>query len=1266
MTGNSTTRSGEGGGLSNYGTAHVSGSSVVDNSAAFGAGLYTRGTLTVSNSTLSGNVATGLAGGIYVFWTGSATVYNSTLSNNSAITGGAVLNNGGTINSNNCIIANSPKGSNCYGEIGGTNTLTDDGSCGSATTQSDSINLADLADNGCATQHATLTGLACVQTHALLTGSEAIDAGDNTIGAADPVNGVDQRGFARDAACDIGAVEACSTFPLNAATETEFKAAIQCYNEAPVGVYEINVTNSFTLTTSPISINNPNMATLTINGSSNTIDGADSFRPIEVLASTVTIDNIILQNGAGNTGGAVFIDTGADVTITNSTVMGSTSSSGGGIRNDGTLAISNSLLTGNSTTRSGEGGGLSNYGTAHVSGSTVVDNSGTFGAGLYTRGTLTVSNSTLSGNVATGLAGGIYVFWTGSAAVYNSTLSNNSAITGGAVLNNGGTFNSHNSIIANSPKGSNCYGAIGGTNTLTDDDSCGSATTQSDSINLADLADNGCATQHTTPTGLACGQTHALLTGSEAIGAGDNTICAADPVNGLDQRGFERDATCDIGAFEVQNSAPNITSNTSASVEENQTTAIDVQATDDNDAEGAGLSFSLSGGADQSLFNIDAGMGVVTFNNAPDFENPADSGGDNNYDLQVTVTDSGDLTAVKDIVISVTDVAENTAPELSAINNQVVDEGQLLEFTVSATDAEGDNLTFSLGDAPTGASLIDNGDGTATFSWTPDFVQAGNYPDVLITVTDDGDPMLSDFKTFNITVGDINRPPQFDTTDSQTTDEGVELSFTVTATDPDGNAITLTMANEPTGASFTDNGDGTGIFIWPPEFDQDGNFTVQFTATDDGSPVGSDTLDVIITVGNVNRAPELNPVGDRTLAEGEMLEITLIASDPDSDNISYTVSNEPAGAALADNGDGTATFSWTPGFDQAGNYMNVQFTVTDDGDPKQSDAETITITVGDENRPPALSSIGDQTVAEGETLELTLTASDPDGDNLSYPEPVDLPLGALFIDNGDGTATFSWIPEFDQADNYEVEFSVVDDGSPAEEDFEVVMISVGEVNRPPVLDPIGDHEIDEGELLEFTLTASDPDGDMLTYQADGLPVDAEFIDNGDGTATFSWEPDDDHIDSYDVTFTVADNGIPTETDVEVIIITVNAIQVPPFASCGGFEVFETEPGVYEAPDFDGAVIVGINRKEKIVGTNGPDLILGLGGNDRIFGKKGDDVICGGPGKDNIAGGRGNDVIYGDRGNDVLKGNPGDDLLHGGDGRDRCFGGPGQDTLEVCE
>ncbi|WP_163703391.1 cadherin repeat domain-containing protein, partial [Adonisia turfae] len=85
-------------------------------------------------------------------------------------------------------------------------------------------------------------------------------------------------------------------------------------------------------------------------------------------------------------------------------------------------------------------------------------------------------------------------------------------------------------------------------------------------------------------------------------------------------------------------------------VPENQTSAIDVETSDDNDSEGSGLTYSLSGGADQSLFSIDANSGVVTFTNAPDFEAPVDANGNNDYELQVTVTDSSGLTDTQDLV----------------------------------------------------------------------------------------------------------------------------------------------------------------------------------------------------------------------------------------------------------------------------------------------------------------------------------------------------------------------------------------------------------------------------------------------------------------------------------------------------------------------------------------------------------------------------------------------------------------------------------------
>jgi hypothetical protein len=121
------------------------------------------------------------------------------------------------------------------------------------------------------------------------------------------------------------------------------------------------------------------------------------------------------------------------------------------------------------------------------------------------------------------------------------------------------------------------------------------------------------------------------------------------------------------------NTAPTITSNggaASAAVNaaENQTAVTDVQSTDDVDSEGAGLTYSKSGGADQALFTLNTTTGLLTFTVAPDFETAGDAGADNVYDIQVTVTDAGALTDVQDIAVTVTDVTGPGAFTDPAVN----------------------------------------------------------------------------------------------------------------------------------------------------------------------------------------------------------------------------------------------------------------------------------------------------------------------------------------------------------------------------------------------------------------------------------------------------------------------------------------------------------------------------------------------------------------------------------------------------------------------
>jgi hypothetical protein len=86
-----------------------------------------------------------------------------------------------------------------------------------------------------------------------------------------------------------------------------------------------------------------------------------------------------------------------------------------------------------------------------------------------------------------------------------------------------------------------------------------------------------------------------------------------------------------------------------------------------------------------------------------------------------------------------------------------------------------------------------------------------------------------------------------------------------------------------------------------------------------------------------------------------------------------------------------------------------------------------------------------------------------------------------------------------------------------------------------VLGTIGAKSVDEGDLLSFTISASDPDGDILTYSASNLPSGANF---NSGTRTFSWTPAIGDAGNYNVQFTVTDNGSPPESDLEIVAITV--------------------------------------------------------------------------------------------------------------------------------
>jgi len=300
------------------------------------------------------------------------------------------------------------------------------------------------------------------------------------------------------------------------------------------------------------------------------------------------------------------------------------------------------------------------------------------------------------------------------------------------------------------------------------------------------------------------------------------------------------------------------------------------------------------------------------------------------YDIQLNVTNkAGSDSIIETGCITV----NNQAPILNPIGNKTTDENLNLNFTISGTDPNGDNITYNATNLPTGATFNDG-----VFNWTPDYNQAGTYQ-VTFTVSDGN---LSDEETITITVNDVNRAPILNPIGNKTVNENTNLNFTVTGTDPDGDTLTYNATNLPSGATFND-----GVFNWTPDYNQAGTYQVTFTVSD-GNLTDEETI--TITVNDVNRAPTLNPIGNKTTNENTNLNFTVTATDPDDDNITTTATNLPTGATF--NNDGV--FNWTPTYNQSGTYT-VTFTVSDGN---LTSTETITITVNDvDNVAPSVISV---------------------------------------------------------------------------------------------------------------------------------------------------------------------------------------------------------------------------------------------------------------------------------------------------------------------
>jgi hypothetical protein len=347
------------------------------------------------------------------------------------------------------------------------------------------------------------------------------------------------------------------------------------------------------------------------------------------------------------------------------------------------------------------------------------------------------------------------------------------------------------------------------------------------------------------------------------------------------------------------------------------------------------LTFSLV--AAPTGVNFNPATGVLTWT-------PTEAQGPSTNVITVRVTDNGipPLSDTRSFTVIVNEV--NSAPTLAVPPSQTINELTTLSVTNSATDPDipANTLTFSLVAAPSGMTLDS---ATGVLTWTPTEAQGPSTNVITVRVTDNGIPPLSDTKSFTIIVNEVNSAPTLTVPPTQTINELTTLILTNTATDPDipANTLTFSLVAAPSGMTLDS---ATGVLTWTPtEAQGPSTNVITVRVTDNGIPPLSDTKSFTVIVNEVNSAPVLAPISDKTVNEGSRLSFTAIATDADipANSLTYTLDpGAPAGATInATNG----VFAWTPpsGFSPATNTLTIR--VTDDGSPPLSDAKAFTIAV---------------------------------------------------------------------------------------------------------------------------------------------------------------------------------------------------------------------------------------------------------------------------------------------------------------------------------
>ncbi|MFB8798301.1 MAG: putative Ig domain-containing protein [Microcoleus sp.] len=397
--------------------------------------------------------------------------------------------------------------------------------------------------------------------------------------------------------------------------------------------------------------------------------------------------------------------------------------------------------------------------------------------------------------------------------------------------------------------------------------------------------------------------------------------------------------------------------------------------------------------------------------------------------------------------------------------------GKRFEYRAVAEDADGDNIVYTiLPGAPIGAAINAT---TGLVTWTPTAGQLGTNS-FTVKATDSKGSEAKLEVPLRVIEAIPNRPPDITSSPRTVARIGNGYFYKLAATDPDGNPITFTLVSKPAGMTV----DAEGLVSWIPTASQTGPIAVSVLASDGFG--GSDTQSWTVNVSNsaVNRPPSITSTPDTVTNLERVYRYQLTGTDPEGDYLLWSLDNAPKGMVIDAK---TGSLSWQPTPEQIGE-QTIAVRVTD---AKGSYVgQEFSLKVTGINTPPAIVSVPVTVAGINQTYKYQVIGTDPENDALRYS--LGTKPSGMKIDQK--TGLIEWTPATNAVGSLEVEVLATDtQGAVGNQRF-AVSVGTTAINQPPTVVSSPVFAASLGSAYTYTVQATDPDGNALTYQLLKAPM----------------------------------------------------------------------------------------------------------------------------------------------------------------------------------